>query len=461
MSFTTSNGTMRLKNLRRHQLGRKLIREQMMRRKKLMLEHHREAMRKHHYPKRREEIIQRDDGRWRITEEFSNDSSMRFVTREYVHGDSNIIVSKLEQRSEVLDDIIYDLMEVDQYRNIEERLDMKVLDSVLKDEFHQLMLNTKVEFAVFDYFGRNISNEENSYREELEKSIYKARLFPNDLFGEPYFLSLYFPNQKTFLLKSMWFTLSVSTLFLLLIVGAFAYTIYIIQNQKQLSMIKNDFISNMTHELKTPISTISLACEALNDDEVSEDSGRKKRFLQMISQENSRLAMLVENVLKSSIWDKSDFKLKLERLDMHEIIEEIAETAKTIIDQKGGVLDLELNASSSIMQGDRVHLTNIVHNLVDNAIKYSTENIHILISTSSTTKDFIVEIKDDGIGIGKEQQKKIFDKFYRVPTGNIHNVKGFGLRTELCTKCRKKPWRRNNGKKHPWKRLYIPGQNSL
>ena len=225
----------------------------------------------------------------------------------------------------------------------------------------------------------------------------------------------------------MWITLSISTLFLLLIIAAFAYTIHIIQNQKQLSLIKNDFISNMTHELKTPISTISLACEALSDEDISKNVEKKNRFLQMISQENSRLSILVDNVLKSSIWDKSDFKLQLESVDLHEIISEIAETAGVIVDQKGGNLDLELNAKQYELQGDKVHLTNIMHNLIDNAIKYSPENPRISLSTSSTNKEILIEVKDNGMGIAKDQQKKIFDKFYRIPTGNIHDVNGFGL----------------------------------
>ncbi len=415
-----------VENLRRNRVGRQLIHRKLREQQRMMLKHRREALRQREPRHRREKVYR--DGNWRITEEYSDDSLSYQIIREYQEEDSNQMANALQNQSQYLDDIFRDLMQVDPMRTIEDRVNSELIDSLLKKEFGAFMINTKIDFAVFDYFGRNIIETEKGHdMENLRNSIYKARLFPNDLFGEPYFLSLYFPNQKTFLLKSMWITLSVSTLFLLLIIGAFAYTIHVIQNQKQLSIIKNDFISNMTHELKTPISTISLACEALGDKDISDDPGRKNRFLQMISQENKRLGMLVENVLKSSIWDKSDFKLKVSEVDIHEVIGEIAETMQVITEQKGGALSLSLQAKNHILQGDKVHLANIIYNLVDNAIKYSPDKIDIQISTSSTDRDILVEVKDEGMGIPREQQKKIFDKFYRVPQGNIHNVKGFGL----------------------------------
>jgi len=417
-----------IENLHRHHMGRELIHRQIMKRKRHELMQQKRVLQNRNSRINGLSSNAGIEGTWRITEQYSSDSSLRLVTKEFVTSDSNVLVSKLENKSAFIDDIILNLIEVDQFRSIEERVNTKSLDKMIKNELSEFMVHTNFEFGVFDYFGKMITDtnivEDVSI---LRDSEYKARLFPNDIFGEPFYLSLHFPNQKSFLLKSMWITLSISTLFLLLIVAAFSYTIHIIQNQKQLSLIKNDFISNMTHELKTPISTISLACEALSDEEISKDDQKKNRFLQMISQENSRLAMLVENVLKSSIWDKSDFKLKLQDVDMHEIITEIAETAEVIVEQKNGKLTMALNANQFHLQGDRVHLTNILHNLLDNAIKYSPEKPRISLSTSNTDKEFLIEVKDNGVGIPKDQQKKIFDKFYRIPTGNIHDVKGFGL----------------------------------
>lgn len=438
-----------IENLRRHQLGRQLIHEQMKKRKQFL---------KSHRPKKNNNDYTngegRFDGEWTMTKLYTKDSSTQIIRKEYIgtgnssfevdvnikgdklpveiefsdlDGDSQIIEERWVQKSAFIDDVITDLMEFDRFKSIEERIDLSELDSMLKNELKSFMINTEVEVGIFDYFGDLITS--NSYETEkaLRKSIYKGRLFPNDFFGEPVLMSLYFPNQKEYLLKSMWITLGVSTLFLLLIVGAFSYTLHIIQNQKQLSLIKNDFISNMTHELKTPISTISLACEALSDATISKDTEKKSRFLNMISQENSRLAILVENVLKSSIWDRADFKLKHEQIDLHEIIRETCESMKILVEQKNGKLELNLLAESHTLTGDKVHLTNIFYNLLDNAIKYSNEIPEITINTSSTKNNIIIDVKDNGIGIPKDQNKKIFEKFYRIPTGNIHNVKGFGL----------------------------------
>ena len=438
-----------MEQFRRHRLGRQLIHQKMMRRHK-HFQNHRRGM--GHGPQHPFRTIEKDidGGKVRITEHLSNDSTTKIVTREFNTGNSNsvqidvningeqsqwlagtdssLLIDKMEEKSAFIDDIIIDLMEDSPFKSIQERLDIPELDSMLKAELAEAMINTEVEFGVFDYFGRLIGNAGNDEKENsLRKSIYKTRLFPNDMFGEPYFLSINFPNQKGYLLKSMWVTLTISTLFLLLIVAAFSYTVQVIQSQKKLSIIKNDFISNMTHELKTPISTISLACEALSDADVSKDENRKSKFLQMISHENKRLGILVENVLKSSIWDKSDFKLNLNPVNFHEIISEVVETSKVVVEQKNGQIAMNLNAKVFELQGDKVHLTNIMHNLIDNAIKYSDNEIDITVSTRNDKNNIYVEVEDKGIGISKDQQKKIFDKFYRIPTGNIHNVKGFGL----------------------------------
>lgn len=444
-----------MSNMRRHQLGRQLIHKKMMRRRHHMMNKglSMPGPNNNEFTQIEREV---EGGRMRITERHSADSTTRIITREYAGNDggrsvqidmnlnngrygkttekyddvtdSNTLVSKIDNKTAFIDEMIFDLMEVDHFKSIDERIKPSMLDSLILGELNEVMIDTKAEFAIFDYFGHPTKlSLPGSNTDKLRNSIFKARLFPNDIFGEPFYLSFYFPDQKGFLLKSMWITLSVSTLFLLLIVGAFSYTIHIIQNQKQLSMIKNDFISNMTHELKTPISTISLACEALSDEDVSKDNQKKSRFLQMISQENSRLAMLVENVLKSSIWDKGDFKLKLESVDVHEMLHEIEETAKMMAEKNQGSVNLNLKAVNHVLQADRVHLTNILHNLVDNAIKYSPENPEVTISTFDAGGNLTIEISDNGIGIPKDQQKKIFDKFYRIPTGNIHNVKGFGL----------------------------------
>ena len=195
--------------------------------------------------------------------------------------------------------------------------------------------------------------------------------------------------------------------------------------QKKLSIIKNDFISNMTHEFKTPISTISLASEMLADKSIIQSPEKQDRYITMIREENTRLSVLVESILQTSILDKGEFKLKLSEVDVHEIINNAINNTQLLIGK--GAVNTFLNANNFKLQADPVHLTNIVFNLIDNAIKYSKEIPEITISTTNTAEGIMIQVKDKGIGISKENQRKIFDKFFRVPKGNVHNVKGFGL----------------------------------
>jgi two-component system phosphate regulon sensor histidine kinase PhoR len=225
----------------------------------------------------------------------------------------------------------------------------------------------------------------------------------------------------------MWLMLCVSGMVILILILAFYYTIATISKQKKLSDIKNDFISNMTHEFKTPISTISLACEMLIDGTVSKTPEKQSRFMQMIRDENKRLSILVESILQTSILDKGEFKLKRSENDVHDIIEQAIQNTQLLIDAREGIISKQLNAKNYVINADKLHLTNIIFNLIDNAIKYSQVKPEILITTKDTENGIEITIKDNGIGISKEDQRKIFDKFYRVPTGNVHNVKGFGL----------------------------------
>lgn len=221
--------------------------------------------------------------------------------------------------------------------------------------------------------------------------------------------------------------LGVSGMVILILIFAFYYTIATISRQKKLSVIKNDFISNMTHEFKTPISTISLAAEMLNDDTVIKTPEKQQRFVKMIRDENKRLSILVESILQTSILDKGEFKLKRSDIDVHEIINQAIQNTQLLIDQRQGTITKQLDAFKCLINADKVHLTNIIFNLIDNAIKYTKDSPNILITTKDTLEGIEISVKDNGIGISKENQRKIFDKFYRVPTGNVHNVKGFGL----------------------------------
>jgi two-component system phosphate regulon sensor histidine kinase PhoR len=301
------------------------------------------------------------------------------------------------------------------YRTIKERLDKNAIDSLLKSELLSRGIKAKYQYGVFDYSGNELIVDSVSNINKIRQSGFYSQLFPNDVMQTPHFLSVFFPHKEGYLLRTMWLMLS------------FTFTIQTIFKQKKLSEVKNDFISNMTHELKTPISTISLACEALSDKDMSENEEVRSNYVGMINQENKRLGLLVESVLKSATWDKGDLKLKKEEFDLHQVINEVADNILIQVESKFGSLVKSLNASKTVVFADQVHITNLIYNLLDNANKYSPETPEILIATENVKDGVLLTVSDKGQGIKRENINKIFEKFYRVPTGNVHNVKGFGL----------------------------------
>ncbi|MEB2776630.1 HAMP domain-containing sensor histidine kinase [Algoriphagus sp. D3-2-R+10] len=260
----------------------------------------------------------------------------------------------------------------------------------------------------------------------VQKGI-QARLFPNDIFGKENFLMVYFPEKSTHVIREVWLPISSSILFIAVIISCFIYAIKVIIRQKALSDTKNDFINNMTHEFKTPLATVSLAVEALQDPELSSQDKFRSRYLGIIKDENKRLVSQVENVLQAAALDKKDFKLKIELLNLVEILETTVDHFELQVEKKGGQIDFINELNEPMIEGDLFHLTHIFNNLLDNANKYSPENPKISIEAKDNSEQVFITIKDEGIGMNKDAQRKIFDKFYRVPTGNVHDVKGFGL----------------------------------
>ena len=317
---------------------------------------------------------------------------------------------------------------------LEQRLEPEVLDSLLYEELNNKGIDISYRYAVLDNTNHNIFLTGNTIKENglkfdssLQNSDMRVSLFPNDINGEVAFLTISFPDKNSFLFKKIWTTLASSLVLVLIIVFCFAYSIRTIIRQKKLSEIKNDFINNMTHEFKTPIATVSLACEALKDKEIREKELFRERYITIIQEENDRLGLQVEKVLQMATLDKNDLKIKKEFLSLHEIIKDVAEKMNIQILNRDGVLSLELAAGNDQLEGDPVHLTNVVTNLLDNANKYSYEKPEIVISTESNSEGIFLKVRDTGIGMTREAIKNIFNKFYRVPTGNVHNVKGFGL----------------------------------
>ena len=329
----------------------------------------------------------------------------------------------IQKKKEIVNDIFDEFIRINIYSS-KAKLDTFLLDSLLRVELLDQGIKAKYQYEITG-IEKPLSPKDSARQDTV--TFYKIQISPDNIFFKPQFLKVFFPDQQNYLLKTMWVILTISGFIILILIFSFYYTIGTILRQKKLSVVKNDFISNMTHEFKTPISTISLAAEMLGDKDVIKTPERSARYLNMIREENKRLSLLVESILQTALLDKGEFRLKKSDLKLHEIIHQAINNIQLQIDQRGGKIITQLNASNDNLSGDKVHITNIFFNLIDNAIKYSKDITEISILTENTTNGILITVKDKGIGISKENLKKIFDKFYRVPTGNVHNVKGFGL----------------------------------
>ncbi len=338
---------------------------------------------------------------------------------------------KLSQKSEIMKDVFGDYLLKE--RPISERINKMGLDSMLNSEIKLRGYNTPIEYGI------ELSNDTSSLhylsspklnlaaQKVIKREGFEANLFPNDMFNSQNKLFVYFPFRKTFLMKSMWLNILGSIAMISIVLTCFYIAVNTILKQKKLAEIKNDFINNMTHEFKTPISTISLACEVLNDKDIGQNPTVVSRYLGIINEENKRLGTQVEKVLQTALMDKGDVKMKFATLDIHDLLTNVVENISPQVELKLGQIELSLKADHSKIEADSVHITNIVFNLLDNAIKYSKNNPEIKVKSENTDFGILISVIDNGIGMNNDEQKNIFEKFYRVPTGNLHDVKGFGL----------------------------------
>jgi two-component system phosphate regulon sensor histidine kinase PhoR len=275
--------------------------------------------------------------------------------------------------------------------------------------------------------GEIVQTTKKVSKNDFLKSKYQVQLFPDNIIRKNVVLSLIFPEKTNFVLGSMAWILGGSMLFSLFIFSTFALSLYFIIRQKKISEMKSDFINNMTHEFKTPIATISLAADTITNPKVINDEGSIRHFIGMIKKENSRMNKQVETILQIASLDKKEIEFRFEDTSLHSIIERAIETIEIQVQQKKGTIKTELNAVDDKLSGDSGHLTSLVHNLLDNAIKYSTEAPDIKIKTFNRNDGIIMSVEDKGIGMTKSVQAKIFERFYRQSSGDIHDVKGFGL----------------------------------
>ncbi len=327
----------------------------------------------------------------------------------------------------LLRDVILNILYKANLKPIEERVDFRKLSVYIKSELLNNGLSIPFYFSIVDKDGKIVYLSQD-YEEKNEVEPFSQLLFPNDPPSRMYNLKVYFPTKKSYLLDSIKFVIpSIGFTFVLLI--TFIITIWIIFRQKRLSEMKNDFVNNMTHELKTPVSTISLAAQMLKDKELTKSPQMFEHISGVIGDETKRLSFLVEKVLQISLFEKQRASLKMKEMDANDMLANIAHTFKIKVEKYGGALDVELNALDSTILVDEMHFTNVLFNLMENAVKYRKEDVPpvLIAKTSNEGGKIQISIQDNGIGIKKDDLKKIFDRFYRVHTGNRHDVKGFGL----------------------------------
>ena len=326
----------------------------------------------------------------------------------------------------LLDEVVYNILYTASDKPLKERVNFKQLDHFLKTELFNNGIDIPYHFSVTDRDGKEVYRC-SDYVHDDEK-IYSRLLFEKDPPAKMGFVNIFFPTLDNYIFSSVKFMIP-SIIFTVVLLITFIFTIYIIFRQKRLTEIKNDFINNMTHEFKTPISTISLAAQMLNDPAVGKSPVMFKHISGVINDETKRLRFQVEKVLQMSMFERQSVTLKKKEIDAHELINGVVNNCRLKVEKNNGTLEAELNAQDPVIFVDEMHFTNVVFNLLDNAVKYksSDRDIALKIRTWNENGKLCISIEDNGIGIKKENLKKIFDKFYRVHTGNLHNVKGFGL----------------------------------
>ncbi len=330
----------------------------------------------------------------------------------------------------VIEDVIVNIVATSSSRPILERADTARVRQYLRDELDTLGVNIPFEFAIANRAGTNIYTSEGFHLSSGDReNMFVQTLFPHDPHDRLFYLKVYFPTRKDYIYRSIYFMFPTIAFTLILLV-VFVFTIITAFRQKKLTEMKNDFINNMTHEFKTPISSISLAAQMLNDPAIRKSPTMLQQISTVITDETKRLRFQVEKVLQMSMFDRRKATFKLEDVDANLAIYNIVNTFKLKVEKYGGKITANLDAMDAIINVDEMHFTNVIFNLLDNAVKYRSEDRPLDLHVASRNLDderLEITIRDNGIGISRDDIKRIFDKFYRVNTGNRHDVKGFGL----------------------------------
>ena len=362
-------------------------------------------------------------------EDDSSDADTEIIADKEIKG-KNIKVSLNSKvvwvnKKKLVDKAVNKIISFGKRKKINERINEREIDSVLTAVLHSKGIYTDYRFIV-----RNSKNKIIFHSKSNGKTVkynFKVKLFPEEFFRNPNYLLLDFPHKKLYIVKSVGWLLLLSILLIGMIIAVFYKTIKMLLNQKKITEVKNDLINNITHEFKTPISTISLACEALNEPELVSDKNDVNKYSSVIKEENGRLKLLVENLLNSAAIEKGNYKLNKENADINKLIIDSADKFRSKIAELNGTLKMNLEKNILPIQIDPFHIGNVFNNLLDNAVKYSNNKPEIIISSDSHKNSVQIVFEDNGCGIEKKYQNKIFETFYRVPTGNIHDVKGHGI----------------------------------
>jgi len=337
-------------------------------------------------------------------------------------------VESLRRRNLLMNRIMNQALGSISRKPVEQRITVGLIDTLLRDEFIMKGIYGTYEFGVFNP-GRNkiVLEKTGRYHDLLLQKGYSFPMLPGNGIVATDFLLVYFPDKSRHALLSLWGLLMASLFLVIIIISAFAYTTLTIIRQRKLSELKNDFINNMTHEFKTPISTVSLACQALTDKDFPRSEEMYDNYIRIIDDENRRLGVMAEKILQTAILEKGKLNLRLENVDLHKLIADVIKNIAIQVEIRDGAISTALQAKECLIKADKMHISNVIYNLLDNANKYTPRKPQIQVSTQDAEDGILIRIKDNGIGISKVNQKKIFEKLYRVPTGDVHNVKGFGL----------------------------------
>ena len=340
----------------------------------------------------------------------------------------NEYLNRYTRLKRIQDEVFNSLMKVVTTTPITQRINFTDLVNSINAEFSNNGLDLPFILWVINNNEATVFQNESFSKKPRSSEIITQVLFPADSFSKQNYMKVYFPTKRNYLSESVSFLVP-SFMFSFILLVTFTITIYIIFRQKKLSEMKTDFVNNMTHELKTPVSTISIAAQMMKDSDISKSPEVFKHISTVINDETKRLGFLVEKVLQMSLFEGQKATLKLKELDINDLISSVANVFYIKVAKSGGTIDVDLKAEKSTIYADEMHITNMLFNLMDNAVKYRRENVplRLVARTRSENDKVIISIEDNGIGIKKENLKKVFDRFYRVPTGNIHNVKGFGL----------------------------------